>query len=237
MAVRPKAKRGTPAPSRPPKQTTSPPSTSSLPTPAVSPKPPAVQPPLPPTKQLAIKQPQPSAKQLAKPSRHPPSNSSPAASHHRRPSSSHSRLKRPPPAAPTDGSPATPVPRKLPLPPDGSVKTCEAVDRYETRCGEVVVGGWKGKVRRRWCQMHEDEEKHVRGSFWSAFTPLLSSSFPLPTSSGGLQAHQPLCFPLLPPRRCRFFPPSIEPFFSPPHPLPNHLLFLLRRARSMGSNC
>lgn len=78
-----------------------------------------------------------------------------------------SKPKRPPPAPPADGSQAAPVPPKPVLPPDGSVKTCEAVDRYDELCDEVVVGGWKGKVPRRWCQIHEDEEKHVRSSFWS----------------------------------------------------------------------
>ena len=108
---------------------------------------------------------------------------------HSHSSHSHSKPKRPPPAATTataaDGSvppPAAADPtagaaaHKPVLPPDGSVKTCEAVDRYDELCDEVVVGGWKGKVPRRWCQMHEDEEKHVRASFWSA------SSSPSPSS-------------------------------------------------------
>lgn len=82
-----------------------------------------------------------------------------------------SKPKRPPPAPPADGSQAAPVPPKPVLPPDGSVKTCEAVDRYDELCDEVVVGGWKGKVPRRWCQIHEDEEKHVRSSFWSTLQP------------------------------------------------------------------
>ncbi|GAA6021939.1 hypothetical protein JCM10207_002607 [Rhodosporidiobolus poonsookiae] len=106
-------------------------------------------------------------------------------SHHRSSSSSHhhSKPKRPPPAQPADGSQPTPTPRKPALPQDGSVKVCEAVDRYEDRCDEVVVGGWKGKVRRRWCQMHDDEEKHVRGSFWNAVSslPRLSRTSPLPS--------------------------------------------------------
>ncbi|GAA5866461.1 hypothetical protein JCM8547_000632 [Rhodosporidiobolus lusitaniae] len=105
-------------------------------------------------------------------------------SSHRRSSHSHSRLKRPPPPAPAEGEPVQPTPRKPVIPPDGSVKTCEAISRYnEPRCEEVVVGGWKGKVRRRWCQMHEDEERHVRGSFWNAVSslPRLSRSSPLPT--------------------------------------------------------
>ncbi|GAA6039400.1 hypothetical protein JCM8097_002838 [Rhodosporidiobolus ruineniae] len=67
----------------------------------------------------------------------------------------------------------------------GSVKKCEAVDRYNDKCDEVVVGGWKGKVRRRWCAVHEEEEKRVRGSFWNAVSslPRLSRSSPLPTPS------------------------------------------------------
>ncbi|GAA5905165.1 hypothetical protein JCM6882_000398 [Rhodosporidiobolus microsporus] len=113
---------------------------------------------------------------------HPP----PARRSHSADSPGHTqRLKRPPPAAPADGSPAPPPPRKPALPQDGSVKQCDAVDRYNERCEEVVVGGWKGKVRRRWCQMHEDEEKHVRGSFWNAVSslPRLSRSSPLPSPS------------------------------------------------------
>ncbi|KPV71941.1 uncharacterized protein RHOBADRAFT_56316 [Rhodotorula graminis WP1] len=119
---------------------------------------------------------------------------------HSHSSHSHSKPKRPPPAAATpapaaDGSAAPPLAPADPaaatavgahkpvLPPDGSVKTCEAVDRYDELCDEVVVGGWKGKVPRRWCQMHEDEEKHVRASFWSAVSslPRLSRSHPLPS--------------------------------------------------------
>ncbi|KAL7338068.1 hypothetical protein BJY59DRAFT_758150 [Rhodotorula toruloides] len=91
------------------------------------------------------------------------------------------KLKRPPPAPPADGSPAPPP--QPPIPPDGSVKTCEAVDRYDEVCGEVVVGGWKGKVPRRWCQMHEDEEKFVRASFWNSVSslPRLARTHPLPS--------------------------------------------------------
>ncbi|GEM11506.1 50S ribosomal protein L10 [Rhodotorula toruloides] len=91
------------------------------------------------------------------------------------------KLKRPPPALPADGSPAPPP--EPPIPPDGSVKTCEAVDRYDEVCGEVVVGGWKGKVPRRWCQMHEDEEKFVRASFWNSVSslPRLARTHPLPS--------------------------------------------------------
>ncbi|BGP35287.1 hypothetical protein JCM10296v2_007122 [Rhodotorula toruloides] len=91
------------------------------------------------------------------------------------------KLKRPPPAPPADGSPAPPPQPPIPL--DGSVKTCEAVDRYDEVCGEVVVGGWKGKVPRRWCQMHEDEEKFVRASFWNSVSslPRLARTHPLPS--------------------------------------------------------
>ncbi|BGP20024.1 hypothetical protein JCM10213_000594 [Rhodosporidiobolus nylandii] len=104
-------------------------------------------------------------------------------SHRRSSSHSHKPLKRPPPPAPAEGQPAPVATPRPALPDDGSVKVCQAVDRYEEKCGEVVVGGWKGKVRRRWCQMHEDEEKHVRGSFWNAVSslPRLSRSSPLPT--------------------------------------------------------
>ncbi|GAA5820214.1 hypothetical protein JCM3770_006063 [Rhodotorula araucariae] len=106
-------------------------------------------------------------------------------------SHTHTKPKRPPPAAAPAPTPAdapaaaaaAAAPKKPSLPPDGSVKTCEAVDRYDELCDEVVVGGWKGKVPRRWCQMHEDEEKHVRASFWSAVSslPRLSRSHPLPS--------------------------------------------------------
>ena len=75
--------------------------------------------------------------------------------------------RRPPPAPLSDGTPAPLPPQKPHLPPDGSVKTCLAVDRYEVNCDEVVVGGWKGKVARLWCAAHEEEEKNVRTSFWS----------------------------------------------------------------------
>lgn len=90
--------------------------------------------------------------------------------HHHHHHHNGTKPKRPPPAPPADGSAGPPAPVKPVLPPDGSVKTCEAVDRYDELCEEVVVGGWKGKVPRRWCQIHEDEEKHVRSSFWSAPT-------------------------------------------------------------------
>ncbi|GAA5989960.1 hypothetical protein JCM10908_002397 [Rhodotorula pacifica] len=102
--------------------------------------------------------------------------------HHHHRHNGGSKPKRPPPAPPADGSAAPPVPPKPVLPPDGSVKTCEAVDRYDELCDEVVVGGWKGKVPRRWCQIHEDEEKHVRSSFWNAVSslPRLSRTHPLP---------------------------------------------------------
>ncbi|GAA5895610.1 hypothetical protein JCM5296_003761 [Sporobolomyces johnsonii] len=93
--------------------------------------------------------------------------------------------RRPPPAPLADGSPAPPPPKKPTLPQDGSVKTCEALDRYDERCDDVVVGGWKGKVRRLWCQVHEEEEKSVRASFWNAVSslPRLSRSSPLPSPS------------------------------------------------------
>ncbi|GAA5880783.1 hypothetical protein JCM3774_005747 [Rhodotorula dairenensis] len=104
------------------------------------------------------------------------------AGHHHHRHHGGSKPKRPPPAPSADGSAAPPVPPKPVLPPDGSVKTCEAVDRYDELCDEVVVGGWKGKVPRRWCQIHEDEEKHVRSSFWNAVSslPRLSRTHPLP---------------------------------------------------------
>ncbi|GAA5931168.1 uncharacterized protein JCM15063_002564 [Sporobolomyces koalae] len=93
--------------------------------------------------------------------------------------------RRPPPQPLADGSPAPPPPPKPTLPPDGSVKTCLAVDRYEVTCDEVVVGGWKGKVARLWCSTHEEEEKNVRTSFWNAVSslPRLSRSSPLPSPS------------------------------------------------------
>ncbi|GJN93982.1 hypothetical protein Rhopal_007045-T1 [Rhodotorula paludigena] len=117
------------------------------------------------------------------PAREDPPAPPPRRRHHHSHHHSHPKPKRPPPAPLPDGQPAPAPPRKPALPPDGSVKTCEAVDRYDELCEEVVVGGWKGKVRRRWCQMHEDEEKHVRSSFWNAVSslPRLSRSSPLPS--------------------------------------------------------
>ncbi|GAA5959340.1 hypothetical protein JCM3765_006571 [Sporobolomyces pararoseus] len=93
--------------------------------------------------------------------------------------------RRPPPAPLSDGSPAPLPPPRPNLPLDGSVKTCLAVDRYQVLCDEVVVGGWKGKVSRLWCQIHEEEEKNVRTSFWNSVSslPRLSRSSPLPSPS------------------------------------------------------
>lgn len=47
---------------------------------------------------------------------------------------------------------------------DGT-KLCEAVDRAEVRCEQVVVGGEKGKVRRSWCLEHEAEQAGLRREF------------------------------------------------------------------------
>ncbi|KAK4053588.1 hypothetical protein OIO90_003827 [Microbotryomycetes sp. JL221] len=45
-------------------------------------------------------------------------------------------------------------------------KRCEAIDRWERACNEIVVGGIKGKVSRQWCIVHEREELVVRQEFY-----------------------------------------------------------------------
>lgn len=52
------------------------------------------------------------------------------------------------------------------------VKTCEALDRWDEPCVEIVVGGHKGKVARHWCALHEAEERKVSEEFLRAWLVL-----------------------------------------------------------------
>lgn len=50
-----------------------------------------------------------------------------------------------------------------------TVKTCEAIDRWDQSCTQVVVGGHKGKVSRNWCSIHQAEELKVVDEFLGKF--------------------------------------------------------------------
>ncbi|KAM0753202.1 hypothetical protein T439DRAFT_323838 [Meredithblackwellia eburnea MCA 4105] len=60
---------------------------------------------------------------------------------------------------------------------DEAVKTCEALDRTGKPCEEVVVGGQKGKVSRKWCPDHDKEQQGLRDEFHRCVLLVL----PLPT--------------------------------------------------------
>ncbi|SGY20148.1 BQ5605_C017g08492 [Microbotryum silenes-dioicae] len=71
------------------------------------------------------------------------------------------------------------------VPSDPSIKTCQAIDRWQEQCTEVVVGGHKGKVNRDWCHVHEIEQAQVKHEFIRciAALPAVSKQVPLPDAS------------------------------------------------------
>jgi hypothetical protein len=52
-----------------------------------------------------------------------------------------------------------------------TIKTCEAIDRWDQPCAQVVVGGHKGKVSRHWCAVHQLEELKVVDEFLGESPP------------------------------------------------------------------
>lgn len=77
------------------------------------------------------------------------------------------------PLSTPSASPSTSPPSTTLTDIDESVKTCEAIDRADAQCKLVVVGGLKGKIRRRWCKIHENEQKNVRAEYKSWLLSLL----------------------------------------------------------------